>query len=125
MIDEVGCVDMYDMIDQILKGRGMSRRQLAITAGIPLSTISNMFARRTKAPSLGTLIKISDTLGVSLEAFVSLDEMKAVNINPIVNEEAAKRNSVLLYHFVRLNAAGQKRAIEILDDLRCVPKYKI
>lgn len=157
MSDEVGCVDMYDMIDQILKERGMSRRQLAIAAGIPLSTMSNLFAWRTKAPSLGKLIKISDTLGVPLSAFISTDEMErtkpkcisvmvsgleevrrqfvkaqqeelrksADTLNPLIGEEAAKQASELLYHFVRLNTAGRKKAIETLDDMTDIPKYKI
>ena len=157
MSDEVGCADMYDMIDQILKGRGMSRRQLATAAGIPLSTMSNLFARRTKAPSLGTLIKISDTLGVPLSAFISTDEMErtkpkgipvkvagleevrrqfvkaqqeelrksADTLKPLIGEEAAKQASELLYHFVRLNTAGRNKAIETLEDMTDIQKYKI
>ena len=149
--------DMYDRLDQILKERGMSRRQLAIAAGIPLSTMSNLFARRTKAPSLGTLKKISDTLGVPLNAFAAPDELERVKpklisitvtgleearrqfvkaqqeelrksadtLKPLIGEEAAKQASELLYHFVKLNTAGQKKAIEILDDMTSIPKYQI
>lgn len=149
--------DMYDRLDQILKERGMSRRQLAIKAGVPLSTMSNLFARRTKAPSLGVLIKISETLGVPLNAFVAPEEMERVKpksielqmkgvediqrkfiesqqeqirksidmLKPIVGEAVAQQAAVLLYHFVGLTAAGRERAIEILDDMRHVPKYSV
>ena len=40
--------DMYDKIDAALGVRGMSRRQLAIKAGIPVNTLSAAYSRRSK-----------------------------------------------------------------------------
>ncbi len=64
-------MDMYDRIDELLKERNMSRRQLAIKAGVPTSTMSNLFARRSESPALNVVMKIAEVLNVSPSAFMS------------------------------------------------------
>lgn len=58
-------MDMYDRIDAILAKKNMSRRQLAITAGISENTLSGAFRRRTKNFSMDNVLRIADVLGVS------------------------------------------------------------
>lgn len=57
-------MDVYDRIDAVLKEKHMSRRQLAIAAGIPESSLAAGFSRRSKMPP-ETLEKICGVLRVS------------------------------------------------------------
>lgn len=69
---------IYDNIDRLLKENGMSRRQLALKAGIGEGTMSTAFARRSTMFHPTNLQKIADTLGVTV------DELKSepVDITP-------------------------------------------
>ena len=57
-------MDIYDRIDETLKDQKMSRRQLAIKAGIPPSTFQSMMARKKNMP-VEVLDRIARALGVS------------------------------------------------------------
>ena len=58
---------IYDNIDRILKEQHMTRRQLAIKAGMKESTMSAAFARRSTTFHPVNLKKIADVLGVTTE----------------------------------------------------------
>lgn len=56
---------IYDRVDQILESRRMSRRQLALLAGISENTISAAFRRKSKRVSLENIVRISRALDLS------------------------------------------------------------
>ena len=60
--------DVQNRIDNLAMERGLSRYELAHKAGIPQSTLYNMFERHT-LPKLDTLELICDALEVSLSDF--------------------------------------------------------
>ena len=62
-------------IDKILKDKGISRRQLAISMGIPPSTLQSAF-ERNKEIRLSVLTSIADALGVSIYYVLGDDELK-------------------------------------------------
>lgn len=66
---------IYDNIDRLLEENGMSRRQLALKAGIGEGTMSTAFARRSTMFHPTNLQKIADTLGVTV------DELKSEPLN--------------------------------------------
>lgn len=66
-------MNIYDRIDEILKEKRMSRRQLAQLAGIPESSLAAAFARKSKM-SMERLAKIAHALHVSPE-----------ELNPAIN----------------------------------------
>lgn len=87
-------MDVYDRIDMILKERRMSRRQLAIAAGIPESSFAAAFSRRSKMV-LENLEKIARVLEVSpgdLEP----------SIKPLI--EIAEDNSIMVDYYERQTA---------------------
>lgn len=53
----------FDRLDSILKQKGISRRKLALALGIPESTMSSAFMRRSGLSS-DVVIKIAQYLGV-------------------------------------------------------------
>lgn len=57
-------MDIYDNIDRLLKERHMSRRQLAIAAGIPEASLASAFNRRSKNFPSERLKKIATVLNV-------------------------------------------------------------
>ena len=58
-------MNVCERIDKILLDRGMSRRKLALNAGIPPTTFQSAMARGTNL-SLDMLQKIADALGVDV-----------------------------------------------------------
>ncbi len=61
-------MDCLARIKELLNERGWSMYQLSQEAGIPQSTLSNLFIR-CNAPSVPTLEKICHAFGISLSAF--------------------------------------------------------
>ena len=67
---------IYEKIDKILKERHMSRRKLAIEAGISPSTFQAAFSRKSQMP-FETLQKILNVLEISMEDFSNLSAIPA------------------------------------------------
>lgn len=67
--------DVYDKIDEILKERKVSRRKLAMMAGININTMSALFARRPERIPDKYLEKIASALNVSIA------ELKGANLS--------------------------------------------
>ncbi len=45
--------------------------KLAKDAGLPLSTLQNLYRGHTKSPTVAVIFKITDALGVTVEDFFS------------------------------------------------------
>lgn len=89
--------DMYDRIDALLEQRGMSRRQMAIAAGVNVNSVATAFARRTKNVSLDMVRRIADVLGVSLlELIGTPEELNAAStVTPAVTAKLTKVSGLL------------------------------
>lgn len=78
-------------IELLMKQNHLTVYRLAKEAGIPYSSLNNLFHRNTE-PTLSTLRKICDGLGISLSVFFS-DES-----TPVVTEYSVdERKLILLY----------------------------
>ena len=137
---QVKKLDFYDRLDKILAEKGISRRRMAIQSGIPESTISAAFRRRSKKFSTENIIKISSALQIPLdelvgseiasEMFFGLMSGKSPSDLPDVSshEKAPsadnKRRETLLSHYDTLNADGQEKAVERVAELAEVPRYR-
>lgn len=58
-------------IDYYLCKNGISLYKLAKDAGLPLSTLQNLYRGHTKSPTVAVIFKITDALGVTIEDFFS------------------------------------------------------
>ena len=63
----------YELVDKLLAERGMSRRQLAIAAGISINNMSGWFRRKTKKVPFESSQAIANVLGVDWMAIVGID----------------------------------------------------
>lgn len=71
----------FDALDEILKKRGISRRNLALSAGINESTMSTAFARKTTM-SDKNIIKIAQYLDIDPRILIDVDaELKFIPAN--------------------------------------------
>lgn len=57
-------MDIYDRIDDMIQNQSLSRRKLALKAGIPPSTFQSMMARKKNMP-VEVLDRITRALGTS------------------------------------------------------------
>lgn len=113
-------METYENIDRELEKRGMSRRKLAISIGVPPSTFQSMMERK-RGMTLELLKKIADALGMSIYSLADFDlasEAVAEEIN------TNRRESQLLSHFRNLNDNGQTVAVERVQELAQIPAYQ-
>lgn len=139
-----------EYIDSIIKERGISRRKLAISAGIAPPSLQSAFARNTTL-SLDMLLPILDFLGLPkgevlktygygslVYDFEKTAETisKKQTVTEMV-EEADKATHeleeiildnpkafLLIDSFVKLSDAGQEIVIDISESLLTIPKYR-
>ena len=61
-------MDVLEKIDKLRKEKGRSVHQHAMEAGLPQSTVNNLYTRRTE-PKIPTLRALCDALGITLSDF--------------------------------------------------------
>ena len=57
-------------IDYYLFEKNMTLYGLAKSAGLPVSTLQNLYRKHTKSPTLTVVLKLTDALGVTVEQFL-------------------------------------------------------
>ncbi|MBQ8392790.1 MAG: helix-turn-helix transcriptional regulator [Clostridia bacterium] len=77
-------MDSLKRIRELLDERKMTMYQLSQRAGIPQSTLSNLFLRNN-APTLPTLEKICNALDITVCDFFKTDE-EAINESDFIEE---------------------------------------
>ena len=60
---------MWETIERLLKERGMTKNKLATLAGINKNSLIDLKMGRKKSLKFEDVVKIADTLGVSLDEF--------------------------------------------------------
>lgn len=68
-------MDILNRIDNLRKERGWSMYELATESGLTLSTIANMFSRKTQ-PSIKTLYALCEAFDMSLSQFFDEDNQQ-------------------------------------------------
>ena len=106
-------------IDYILHSRGMSRRQLAISAKIPPSSLQSAMTRG-KSMTIDMLLSIADALDVDPYSLMDFDTASE-RLSSRINGELTDR---LLLAFNLLNDVGQHKAIERVEELAEIAKYR-
>jgi len=57
-------------LSELLRAKGLTQFQLAVQAGVTITTIQNILYRRTPNPGLVTCQKIADILGCTLDDMI-------------------------------------------------------
>lgn len=121
-----------ETIDAILKENNLSRRQLAIKAGIPPSSFQSAMQRNGNL-SLDMLEKVAKTLQVELFQILGDDLAKAYfkaeedTIKSYIEQgyRFTSREKLLVRIFHKLNDEGKDTALERIGELIEIQKYKL
>ena len=92
-----------------------SVRQFAIEMSIPYSTLVTALDRGIEGMAYGTVIRICDCLSLNPVDFSPLE--RGVNLGERIVENR------VMQHYMRLNRAGRKKALEYMADLGELSKY--
>ena len=113
-----------ERIDQILEARNLSRRKLAIAAGIAPSSFQSAMARN-KGLSLDMLFPISDVLNIPLEVLSGI-EVPELSSEEQIHEQYQRLSPEMkiLSMLPGLNDVGQQKAVERVEELTEIPKYR-
>lgn len=113
-----------ERIDSILKSRNMSRRKLAIKAGIAPSSFQSAMERNGHL-SLDMLFPISDVLGVPVQ-FLDIGEEEEYPDLATLDEEYERLSPDMKISFMlwELNPLGQQKAVERVEELTEIPRYR-
>lgn len=100
------CINVLEKIDNLRVCRNWSMYELAENAGIPQSTLSNMFLRKT-LPSINTLSKICKAFKISMSEFFTENDTDLKRIQSLQ----------FLDKFTKLPASSRDALIQFLDTL--------
>lgn len=127
-------MDFYENLDRILAEKHMSRRQMALQAGISESTISAAFRRRTAKFSAENIIKIASTLNVPLDRLIGKEAAASVFWQSFKDKKAEEitlpaEHSILpeeriRFSLMKLNREGQERVADYAEALEEAPRFR-
>jgi len=105
---------------EILKGVILSRyksiRQFSVAMNIPYSTLITVLERGVDGMAYNTVIRICEALSLNPLDFSPLEEGNSVS-SQITTRKVMER-------YWKLNKAGRKRVLEIMEDYTHIPEYQ-
>lgn len=107
-----------ELIKQARKQRNMSQKELAEKLGVSASMIGQ-YENDLRNPKLETIQRIATALEVDPYSLMDFDTATAALEDRINN-----KSKDLLTAFDQLNDEGQQKAVERVEELTEIPKYK-
>ena len=114
----------YERVDELLRDKGMSRRQLAASIGIAPGKLANWFCRRTKHVPTKQIKAIADVLGVPWYTLILIDDEEEIPniIQTIVSGHdelvTGYSDSQLIADFHSLSIPSQRYIIQEIQELK-------
>ena len=105
------------LLKELRKSRKLTQKDVALFLGIPHKTYQN-YEREIRKPDSAILCKLADLYGVSVD---TLFGRQATLPEP---QKVASDITELLSLYERLNDEGQRKLIELADDLVTSRKYE-
>lgn len=122
-----------ERIDAILKSKGMSRRQAAISAGISPSTFQSAMERGRNI-SIDMLQSLAAALDVPVSEFIEPARMSTkesrrrqeerMGLEPGYLDRGEGCFNRVLFAYADLNDAGRIEAAKRIEELAQLPQYK-
>lgn len=121
-------MNVCERIDAILVERKMSRRQLAIAADIPPSTLQSVLARG-HGITFEMLMKITQALELAPQDLYPIQrgvQITGMAGDPLNGYSAIREQNKekVISALDKLNADGQAKAVERVEELAEIPKYQ-
>ena len=105
-----------EILQRVILSRYKSIRQFAVEMGIPYSTLITALERGVDGMAYSTVIRICEALSLNPIDFSPLDEEDALS-SQITTRRVMDR-------YWKLNKAGRKRILDIMDDYLLIPDYQ-
>ena len=105
-----------EILKDVILSRYKSIRQFAVEMGIPYSTLITALERGVDGMAYSTVIRICEALSLNPIDFSPLDEEDALS-SQITTRRVMDR-------YWKLNKAGRKRVLDIMDDYLLIPDYQ-
>lgn len=125
-----------ERIKQVRTKKGLTQKQLGSISGTSEITI-RQYELGKRQPRLEQLRRIADALGISLDLLLSKDEANLYDIGVSEGQEALiqvyrdldgysfnRIEAFLIHAFSILNDEGQKKAVERVEELTEIPRYR-
>ena len=99
-------MDVKERLQQLMDERGWTIYKVAKEAGIPWSTVRNMFKRNTE-PSIGTLESICQGMGMTLPQFFDIENEMGLS----------DEQMQLIQQWSKLRDKDKKLIVDLIDAL--------
>ncbi|MBK7207366.1 MAG: helix-turn-helix transcriptional regulator [Elusimicrobia bacterium] len=63
-------IKLSDNLRRLRKARGLTQQKLAQKAGVSLIVVTNVEQGLTKDPAMSSLIKLADTMGITIDELI-------------------------------------------------------
>jgi len=114
---------MMDTIEDKLKGLILNRyksiRQFSLETNIPNSTIETIFKRGLTNASISNVIRICDTLNISVDMLAQGE----IAPSPAVKPEFTTEETTLIFSLRLLNKKGRLKVKEYMEDMIATGRY--
>lgn len=119
----------YDKVNEQLKLQKRTRKQMCEEANISYSSVTSMFNRKSRSIDMDTMEAIAKYLNVSMDYLILADVDDPDYGKPAQSvRDSTKKLPIdegrLINSYRKLNATGQKKALDAIEDLTEIPKYK-
>ena len=135
-------MNFADKLKAIRKEKGLTQNELAIKAGISLSSIINYENRRRKNPPYTIVQRIAAALDVPLDSLIEveytedgsrippteeereLERMDAELAHDVLTGKTSPEDARILKPYRHLNNEGRDKVVAYASDLEGNPKYQ-
>ena len=118
---------LYDRIEYLLQQKGMTKKALAVQAGIPYTTLMSAFQRGKGSMSPDYVNQIAKVLGVSLSDLMNWDNEETILSAGVKMLDYAKLCDPELYsmlcEYEQLNETGKRKIIDYVNDISKISDY--
>ena len=118
-------MNVLDKLTYLMNKQGLNKSTLSQASNIPYTTIDGLYKKGYEKSKMSTLKALADFFGVTLDSFCndSVDEL-VYKVSLRVSENVSPEEAHLLTSFRSLNAEGKEKALEYIEDLTSMSKYK-
>ena len=101
-------MNLLDKLDYLCFERKLSKRQFALQANIPYTTIDGLYKRGYERMQLFTFVAICDFFGVTMDSMAK-DDKEIVFVRDLKGKELTHEEGLLLEGYNMLSSEGKER----------------
>lgn len=118
-------MNFLEKLDLLISERGLNRRTLSESSGIPYTTIIGFYSKGYEGARMSTIKALARFFNVSTDYLIR-DEISNPHYGLCSSDtsELSRNEYSLIQSYRNLNDEGKEKARDYLADLASLPKYK-